>query len=118
MYFDGSKRNKGAGVGVVLMSPKRDKLRYVLQLKFPEDDKASNNDAEYEALLYGMKIALTCGATRLMIYGESNLIVQQTVKECVTKSKNMIAYRDMYKEVLMAASYAILQGRVTTKPTD
>ena len=85
------------------MSPKGDKLRYVLQLKFPEDDKASNNDAEYEALLHGMKMALACGATRLMIYGDSNLIVQQTMKECDAKSENMIAYRDMYN--LLEASF-------------
>ena len=78
------------------MSPKGDKLRYVLQLKFPDNDKASNNDAEYAALLHGMKMALACGATRLMIYGDSNLIVQQTMKECDAKSENMIAYRNMY----------------------
>ena len=39
MYFDGSKRNEGAGAGVVLISPQGDKLRYVLQIKFPEGDK-------------------------------------------------------------------------------
>ena len=78
------------------MSPKGDKLRYVLQLKFPDNDKASNNDAEYEALLHGMNMALACGATQLMIYGDSNLIVRQTMKECDAKSKNMIEYRNMY----------------------
>ena len=96
MYFDGSKRNEGAGAGVVLISPRGDKLRYVLQIKFPEGDKASNNDAEYEALLHGMKMALACGATRLMIYGDSNLVVQQTMKECDAKADNMVAYRNLY----------------------
>ena len=80
----------------MLISQIGDKLHYVLQLKFPEEDKASNNDAEYEAFLHGMKMALACGATRLMIYGDSNLIVQQTMKECDVKSENMMAYRDMY----------------------
>ena len=75
MYFDGSKRHGGADGGVVLTSPKGDKFRYVLWLNFPEEDKASNNDAEYEALLHGMKMALACGATHLMIYGDSNLVV-------------------------------------------
>src|SRR5664279_4767646 len=93
MYFDGSKRNEGAGTGVVLTSPKGDKLRYVLQIIFP---KASNNDAEYEALLHGMRMSKACGATRLMIYGDSNLVVQQTMKECDAISENMIAYRNMY----------------------
>jgi hypothetical protein len=48
MYFDGSKRIQGAGV--VLISPQGDKLKYVLRMSFPQ---ASNNEAEYEALLHG-----------------------------------------------------------------
>ena len=73
MYFDGSKRNEGAGVGVILISPKGDKLHYLLQMDF---EKPSNNKAEYEALIYGMKMGKECGADRLMIYGDSNLVVQ------------------------------------------
>jgi ribonuclease HI len=57
MYFDGSKRVKGAGV--VLISTQGDKLKYVLRMSFPQ---ASNNEAEYEALLHGMKMAKVCGA--------------------------------------------------------
>jgi hypothetical protein len=49
MYFDGSKRVQGAGAGVVLISPQGDKLKYVLRMSFPQ---ASNNEAEYEALLH------------------------------------------------------------------
>ena len=79
MYFDGSKRNEGASAGVILISPKGDKLRYVLQMDFK---KPSNNEAEYEALIHDMKMAKECGADRLMIYGDSNLVVQQTMKEC------------------------------------
>ena len=93
MYFDGSKRNEGAGAGVILVSPKGDKLRYVLQMDF---ERPSNNEAEYEALIHGMKMAKECGADRLMIYGDSNLVVQQTMKECDATTDNMIAYRDLY----------------------
>ena len=77
MYFDGSKRAEGAGAGVILISPKGDKMRYVLRMNF---HNASNNEAEYEALLHGMRMAKACGATRLMIYGDSNLVMQQTMK--------------------------------------
>ena len=55
MYFDGSKMLAGSGAGVVLISPKGDKLNYVLQLHFA----ASNNAAEYEALLHGLKITVS-----------------------------------------------------------
>jgi ribonuclease HI len=76
MYFDGSKRVQGIGAGVVLISPQGNKLKNVLMMSFLQ---ASNNEAEYKALLHGMKMAKACGATRLKIYGDSNLIVQQVM---------------------------------------
>jgi ribonuclease HI len=93
MYFDGSKRIQGARAGVVLISPQGDKLKYVLRMSFPQ---ASNNEAEYEALLHGMKIAKACGATRLKIFGDSNLVVQQVMNKCDAVSDNMTAYRNLY----------------------
>jgi ribonuclease HI len=77
MYFDGSKRIQGAGAGVVLISPQGDKLKY-------------------EALLHGMKMAKACGATRLKIFGDSNLVVQQVMNRCDAISDNMTAYRNLY----------------------
>ena len=73
MHFDGSKRIEGAGAGVVLVSPQGDKMRYVLRMSFLN---ASNNEAEYEALLHDMRMAKACGATRLRIFGDSNLVAQ------------------------------------------
>jgi ribonuclease HI len=93
MYFDGSKRVQGVGAGVVLISPKGDKLKYVLRMSFPQ---ASNNEAEYEALLHGMKMAKACGATRLKIFGDSNLVVQQVMNRCDAISDNMTAYKKLY----------------------
>jgi ribonuclease HI len=93
MYFDGSKRIQGARAGVVLISPQGDKLKYVLRMSFPQ---ASNNEAEYEALLHGIKMAKVCGATRLKIFGDSNLIVQQVMNKCDAISDNMTAYRNLY----------------------
>jgi ribonuclease HI len=93
MYFDGSKRVQGAGAGVVLISPQADKLKYVLRMSFPQ---ASNNEAEYKALLHGMKMAKACGATRLKIFGDSNLIVQQVINRCDAISDNMTAYKNLY----------------------
>jgi ribonuclease HI/dsDNA-binding SOS-regulon protein len=93
MYFDGSKRVQGAGAGVVLISPQGDKLKYVLRMCFPQ---ASNNEAGYEALLHGMKMAKACGATRLKIFGDSNLVVQQVMNQCDAISEKIIAYGNLY----------------------
>jgi hypothetical protein len=62
-------------------------------MSFPQ---ASNNEAEYEALLHGMKMAKACGATRLKIFGDSNLVVQQVMNKCDAINDNMTAYRNLY----------------------
>ena len=89
MHFDGSKNYEGSGAGVVLTSPKGDKLRYVLQIHFT----ATNNVTEYEALLHDMKVMKELGVKRIYCYGDSDLVVQQTSGTCDANSPNMEAYR-------------------------
>ena len=96
MNFDGSKRLEGAGAGVILVSPQGDKLKYVLRMTFPN---ASNNKAEYEALIHGMKMAKACGATRLKIFGDSQLVAQQVMNQCDAVNDNMMAYKELYNEL-------------------
>jgi hypothetical protein len=43
-----------------------------------------------------MKMAKACGATRLKIFGDSNLIIQQVMNRCDAISDNMTAYRNLY----------------------
>ena len=88
MFFDGSKMLNGSGAGVVIISPKGDKLKYVLQIHFD----SSNNEAEYEALLYGLRMAITLGVRRLMVYGDSDLVVNQVMKEWDVRNPTMTAY--------------------------
>ena len=58
LFFDGSVREKWAGAGVVLIDPNEDQLKYMVHLEF----KATNNMAEYEALVFGLTQALSLGA--------------------------------------------------------
>jgi ribonuclease HI len=62
-------------------------------MSFPQ---ASNNEAKYEALLHGMRMAKACGATRLKIFGDSNLVDQQVMNRCDAINNNMTAYRNLY----------------------
>jgi ribonuclease HI len=96
IFVDGSKRVSGVGAGVVLVSLQGDRMHYVLRMRFPNP---SNNEAEYEAVLHGMRMAKACGATRIKIHGDSNLIAQQVMKECDATCTNMIAYRAMYDKL-------------------
>ena len=65
-------------------------MLYMLRMNFKN---ASNNEAEYDALIHGMKMAKACGAKRLVIYGDTNLVVQQTMKEWDASAENMAAYQ-------------------------
>jgi ribonuclease HI len=62
-------------------------------MSFPQ---ASNNEAEYEALLHGMRMAKAYGATRLKIFEDSNLVVQQVMNRCDAVNDNMTTYRNLY----------------------
>jgi len=57
MYFNGSLMKKGIGAGLVFMSPLGVCMRYMVRLHFP----SSNNVAEYEALINGMRITIELG---------------------------------------------------------
>src|SRR3954464_9745051 len=69
-------------------------MKYILRMNFP---LPSNNEAEYEALIHGMRMEKACGATRLVIYGDSNLVVQQAMRDCEAVAENMSAYHNLYK---------------------
>jgi ribonuclease HI len=71
MYFDSSLNINGIGAGVLFISPNKDELRYVLRLYFP----TSNNTAEYEACLHGIRIAVELGVKHLYVYGDSALVI-------------------------------------------
>jgi ribonuclease HI len=88
MYFDGSLNIYSAGAGVLLISPNKDELRYVLRLHCP----TSNNAAEYEACLHGMRIVVELGIKHLYVYGDSALVINQLNKDWDTTSEKMDAY--------------------------
>jgi ribonuclease HI len=88
MYFDGSLKLEGAGAGVLLISPKGEQLKYVLQIFW----KASNNKAEYEALLHGLRLAISLGIKRLLVYGDFVVVINQVNKSWHRNKENMDTY--------------------------
>jgi ribonuclease HI len=90
MFFDGSLMKTGARAGLLFISPLRKHLRYVLRLHFP----ASNNVAEYEALVNGLRIAIELGVRRLDARGDSQLVIDQVMKNSHCRDPKMEAYYD------------------------
>ncbi|CAL8174058.1 unnamed protein product [Prunus armeniaca] len=72
-----SVKPKGAGAGVVIITPDGTLLEQAITLGFP----ASNNEAEYEALLVGLRLAKELVIKKLVIYSDSQLITNQASSE-------------------------------------
>jgi ribonuclease HI len=90
MFFNGSLMKTGAGAGLLFISPLGKHLRYVLRLHF----SASNNVAEYEALVNGLRIAIELGVWCLDARGESQLFIDQVMKNSHCHDPKMEAYYD------------------------
>ena len=89
MYFD------GASVGILFITPTKDKLRYVLRIHF----SASNNAAEYEACLHGLCIAIELSVKCLMVYGGTALVINQLNKDWSYSSEKMDTYSAEIKKL-------------------
>ena len=66
MHFDGAFSLQGAGAGVLLVAPSVEHLKYVIQMHFAREE-ATNNTAEYEGLLVGLRIATELRIKKLII---------------------------------------------------
>jgi ribonuclease HI len=88
LHFDGSVMKTEAGEGLLFISPLGEHMRYAVRLHFP----ASNNMAEYEALLCGLRIAIEMGIKRLDVRGNSQLMIDQVMKNASWHDDKMEAY--------------------------
>ncbi|XP_073367869.1 uncharacterized protein [Aegilops tauschii subsp. strangulata] len=80
MYIDSAFSLQGAGARVLLIAPTGEHLKYVIQMHFPRED-ATNNTAEYEGLLVVLIISMELAIKKLMICGDSQLVVKQVNKD-------------------------------------
>jgi ribonuclease HI len=88
MYFNGSLKLEGASARVLLISPTGEKIKYVLQIFW----KVSNNKAEYETLLHGLRLIASLGIKRLLVCGDSVVVINQVNKFWDRNKENMDAY--------------------------
>jgi ribonuclease HI len=88
LYFDGSVMKTGAGADLLFVSPLGEHMRYAVRLHFP----ASNNMAEYEALLCGLRITIETVIKRLDVRGDSQLVIDQVMKNASCHDDKMEAY--------------------------
>ena len=93
MHVDGASNQKGSGVGLVLTSSEK----VIVEKSFRLDFLATNNEAEYEALLEGMAMVQRMGGKSIKLFSDSRLVVSQVKGEFDAKDERMRGYLNQVK---------------------
>ncbi|GKD76656.1 reverse transcriptase domain-containing protein [Tanacetum coccineum] len=94
LFTNGASSPKGSGAGLVLIGPSVIKYTYALRLTFP----STNNEAEYEALLAGLKIARQMNISNIEVKVDSKLMASQINRNYEASKDSMIKYLAKSKE--------------------
>src|SRR5690606_9608207 len=101
LHVDGSSTNRGSGAGVQLQSPTGELIRQSFSFGFP----ASNNEAEYESLIAGLRLAKTVKAKPLSAYCDSQLVANQFSGDYDTQNDRMDAYLKLVQSLAREFDY-------------
>ncbi|XP_039173735.1 uncharacterized protein LOC120296134 [Eucalyptus grandis] len=96
MFFDGAVNLSGSGIGAILISPDEQHHPVAEKLIFP----CTNNIAEYEACILGFQAAIEMGVAKLKVFGDSALIILQTVGEWKTKDAKLLLYHKYLEDLI------------------
>ncbi|GJR60090.1 reverse transcriptase domain-containing protein [Tanacetum coccineum] len=93
LFTDGSSCVDGCGAGVILTDPEGVEFTYALRFQF----ETTNNEAEYEALIAGLRIAEKMGVKNLEVNVDSKLVANQVNGTYIAKETDMIKYLEKVK---------------------
>ena len=96
LFFYGSKTLEGSGAVCVLIDPKNNKHFLSCRLEF----ECTNNTAEYEALVQGLRKAIELKANNLKVFGDSEIIVKQIWNQIHCISPHLKAYQNEVWDLL------------------
>ncbi|XP_076928697.1 uncharacterized protein LOC143592736 [Bidens hawaiensis] len=96
LYTDGASNEEGSGAGLILVSPKGIKLTYAITLSFP----STNNEAEYEALLVGLRIAKEIRVRKVQDHVDSLLVANQMGGTYDARGSKMREYLKVTHELM------------------
>ncbi|GKV29735.1 hypothetical protein SLEP1_g38636 [Rubroshorea leprosula] len=88
LYVDGAANIEGSGAGAVLIGPDGFKSEHALRFKF----QTTNNAAEYEALIYGLKLASELKVQSIQVFSDSQLMVGQVNGSCEVRDPQLGRY--------------------------
>ena len=90
LFFNRSSCGNGSRIGVVLISPRGANFEF----SFPIDASATNNQAEYRAILKGIQLLREIEADAVEIFRDSILVINQLIGECECKDNILQLYHE------------------------
>ena len=96
LSVDGASNAQGSGAGLILTSPEGIDIEYALRFGF----QASNNEAEYEAVIAGLNLAHSLEVDQLEVCSDSQLVVRQIEDTYEAKSGRIILYLQKVQDLL------------------
>ena len=101
LYFDGSVCNGGQGIGIAYVSPHGTVFEASCRLNY----FCTNNQAEYEALLFGLELLVDAGVSHIEAYGDLLLVVQQVAKVFRCNDELLNVYLDKCLDIISGLDY-------------
>ncbi|XP_060212070.1 uncharacterized protein LOC132639647 [Lycium barbarum] len=95
LFFDGAVNYKGSGIGVVLISETGQHSPMATKLNF----RCTNNMAEYEACILGLRMALDLNIQELLVIGDSDLLIKQVKGNWETKNDKILPYVNLVQRL-------------------
>ncbi|KAL0313482.1 UNVERIFIED_CONTAM: hypothetical protein Sradi_5747500 [Sesamum radiatum] len=96
MYFDGVSHKEGTGAGVVFVTSEEEVLPY----SFTLTQNCSNNVAEYQALIFGLEMAVNTKQRHFKVYGDSQLVINQLLGLYEVKKPELLPYHNYAKRLM------------------
>jgi len=96
LFFDGSTCDQGAGIGIVLISPRGKKYEFFL----PIVATLTNNQTEYQALVKGLELLREIRADAVEIFSDSILVINQLARIYECQSEVLVSYYERCLQLL------------------
>jgi ribonuclease HI len=96
LFTDGASSLEGSGAGLILTDPSKNEYTYALKFNFP----TTNNEAEYEALLSGLRIARKMGVQNIKVFVDSQLVANHINGSFEANQSSMQQYLEETRKVI------------------
>ncbi|GAA0157828.1 hypothetical protein LIER_15009 [Lithospermum erythrorhizon] len=106
LFVDGARNGQATGAGVLIVGPQEETMEYALRFGFP----ATNNEAEYEAMILGLRLVRSMGFEEFLVKGDSKLVIDQIKGSCGVKNESLRKYHSKVVQLVFETVVLDLSG--------